>query len=337
MIKFAEKSIDKKRIRGVLIGCAYGDAMGMPTENMTREEILEKYPGGIKKFYSSTITDATGRDFVAGEVTDDTINTIILLESLVKNHGHANAESYIMDLRNWMLEHPMQNDVIVGRSTRRAMEALDKGEDMLRTGVWGTTNGASMKISPIGIICDYKNMAALVDNVYEISYPTHNTQIALQGACVIAALVSYTVRGGNLEGLWDIALQAINAASEKVCRQGGPKLIKRLEAIKHLVETQTEEEVITLLADFYGTGLETIETIPAVLAVLYLGQGYPVQIGQIAASLGGDTDTIGAIACAIAGGIHPEFSEDIVSKLENINGIEFDSLTEKILPYCINK
>lgn len=325
----------KERIKGSLIGCAYGDAMGMPTENMTRESILLLHPQGIKSFFPSFDTGDTGRSFLAGEITDDTIHTMILLDCLVKNKGKPKAELYITELRNWMKDHPEQNEVIVGRSTRRAMEAMDRGEDLAKTGLWGTTNGASMKMAPIGMISDYTCMKALVENVYEICYPTHNTQIALQGASVVAALVSYAIQGGNVDGIWEVALQAIEAANEKGFRLGGPKLTRRMMAVKHDAETKPEEEVIELLADFYGTGLETIETIPVILAILQLSKGYPIRAGQIAASLGGDTDTIGAIACAIAGAIHPAFPDAILFQLESVNCINFDRLTESIMPYVV--
>lgn len=323
------------RIKGILIGCAYGDAMGMPTENMTREAILERYTNGITEFLPSMETGVMGRNLVAGEITDDTINTIILLETLVKNKGKPNAEVYMQELRRWMEEHPELNEVIVGRSTRRAIEAISRGESMSSTGIWGTTNGASMKISPIGMISDYHQMDDLVNNVYEICYPTHNSQIAIQGASVIAALVSYAGQGGELTGIWDVAIQAIEAAADKGFKRGGAKLKKRIEAVKYDTESKLEEEVIDLLVDFYGTGVETLETIPAVLAILQLTDGDLVRTGQMAASLGGDTDTIGAIAGAIAGAMHPDVLEEIVNRLEKVNHLDFTCLAEKIFPYTV--
>lgn len=327
------QEIKRNKIKGVLIGCAYGDAMGMPTENMPREWIMEQYPMGIKEFLPSLEKGAMGRDLLAGEITDDTINTLILLHALVKNHGKPSAEIYMNELRKWMKEHPLLNEVIVGRSTKRAIDAMDKGEDMSQTGLWGTTNGASMKIAPIGIISNYKRMDELIKNVIEISYPTHHTQIAIQGASITAALISYAIQGGTLDGVWDVAYQAIDAVSQKGLRIGGPKLNKRIQAIQHDLQIHPKEEMLTLLADFYGTGVETIETIPAALAVLQLGEGHPLQVGQITAALGGDTDTIGAIACAIAGALHPDFPNSVVSQLEKVNQIDFEALTTTILPY----
>ena len=66
-----------ERIKGCLIGCAYGDAMGMPSEMMKPELIKELFPDGISKLEPSTSRDFIGRRFKAGEVTDDTVNTIL--------------------------------------------------------------------------------------------------------------------------------------------------------------------------------------------------------------------------------------------------------------------
>ena len=41
----------KERILGCLIGGAYGDALGAPTENRTREQIFEKW-GYVDRLYA---------------------------------------------------------------------------------------------------------------------------------------------------------------------------------------------------------------------------------------------------------------------------------------------
>ena len=67
-----------ERAWGVLAGCAVGDAMGMPTEMMSREDIAELFPDGVRELSASTARDAFGRKLRAGEITDDTVHTVLV-------------------------------------------------------------------------------------------------------------------------------------------------------------------------------------------------------------------------------------------------------------------
>ena len=40
----------ENRITGLLIGCAYGDAMGMPSEMMSRRTLKKAFPNGVHEF-----------------------------------------------------------------------------------------------------------------------------------------------------------------------------------------------------------------------------------------------------------------------------------------------
>jgi ADP-ribosylglycohydrolase len=68
-----------------------------------------------------------------------------------------------------------------------------------------------------------------------------------------------------------------------------------------LVEGCTIEDGIDKVFDCIGTGVISQESVPAAFAVLKLAEGDAWKAAVIAANLGGDTDTIGAIAGAMAG------------------------------------
>lgn len=68
---------------------------------------------------------------------------------------------------------------VSGPSTLKALDKIAKGVPVEEAGVTGTTNGAAMKIAPIGIVSDYREMQNLIKNVYQICLPTHNTKIAI--------------------------------------------------------------------------------------------------------------------------------------------------------------
>ena len=55
------------------------------------------------------------------------------------------------------------------------------------------------------------------------------------------------------------------------------------------------------LYDVIGSTLATSESVPAAFGVLAMANGIPVQTAIFAAALSGDADTVGAMACSIAG------------------------------------
>lgn len=322
-----------ERIKSILIGVALGDAMGMPTELWTQSMIKEEFPDGVQTFSDSINKGAVIRDMVAGQVTDDTINTVFLIDMLERYNGEVSVSDYIKQLREWS-ENSELADLVSGPSTRKALDLMAQGVPITETGRFGTTNGAAMKIAPIGIISDYLNLPELVERVHQICIPTHNTSIAIAGASAVAAAISYTSAGGkDFDKIFELALSAIDIGLTKGYDVATASLTKRLTIIRELVDNKNEVEVLEALYEIWGTGVETIETIPSVFAIVYLAQGYPLKAAQLAASLGGDTDTIGAIATGICAGIHPIDDIEIISTLENVNQINFAALADKLAKF----
>ena len=322
------------RIKGCLVGCAYGDAMGMPTEMMTPEKIRMVFPDGVHKLEPSTEYDFIGRRFSAGEVTDDTVNTVLVCESIIENNGVFDTEKYINMLLEWVRNNGDKNPYIMGPNTLKAITAIQNGADMRTTGRYSTSNGSAMKISPIGIVYDYRDKKNFIDAVEKLCLPTHNTSIAISGAAAVAACVSYAIRGGsNLDELWELAKEFIIAAKERGNQLPSASLLARMDALESILKAYKEEEVVNQLQLFFGTGVETIETIPAVMTIVMLAKGDPYKSAEISANIGGDTDTIGAISTAICGALNPIFEESVISVLEAVNDIGFEELSTRLMMY----
>lgn len=319
------------RIRGVLVGGAYGDAMGMPTEFWTQEHIRAEFPQGVDKLFPSQTDDFFGRTMQAGEITDDTINTMMIANMIVDNHGAINTESYINQLVKWKNESKIAA-LVCGPSTLKALEAIERGVSVEVTGKLGTTNGAAMKISPIGMISDYHDVDALIHNVSMICKPSHNTSIAIQGAGIVAGMVSYVVAGGNnINEMWGLAEEIAAKALHCGFQIPSASLVERMKLARKIISHCTMAEAMKNLYEMIGTGVETVETIPSVLAIVELSKGDPIVSAKICASLGGDTDTIGAISTAICGGMNPHFDDLLVRNLESRNNLSFDELSGKLV------
>lgn len=74
----------REKIWGVLAGGALGDAMGMPTECWSQEKIRQNFPDGVTELIASNENDVFGRKLVAGAITDDTLNVLMILSMIKK-------------------------------------------------------------------------------------------------------------------------------------------------------------------------------------------------------------------------------------------------------------
>ena len=93
---------------------------------------------------------------------------------------------------------------LLGPSTKRAVAAVLAGTPPDEAGAAGDTNGAAMRIAPVGIAvalpaasASHADLSTLVDHVVMASSVTHNTGIALAGAAAVAAAVSAGVSGAG--------------------------------------------------------------------------------------------------------------------------------------------
>jgi ADP-ribosylglycohydrolase len=84
----------------------------------------------------------------------------------------------------------------------------------------------------------------------------------------------------------------------------GADVAARIEWAAGLVAGRDRAEAAELIYALVGTSLATQESVPAAFAVLAAEPGDPWQACLLAASLGGDCDTIAAMAGAVAGACH---------------------------------
>lgn len=84
----------------------------------------------------------------------------------------------------------------------------------------------------------------------------------------------------------------------------GADVAARIQWATGLVAGRDQEEAAELIYTLVGTSLATQESVPAAFAVLAAVPDDPWQACLLAASLGGDSDTIAAIAGSVAGACH---------------------------------
>ncbi|WP_073587965.1 ADP-ribosylglycohydrolase family protein [Anaerocolumna xylanovorans] len=325
-----------KRVKGALIGVAYGDAFGMPAEMWPPEKIREKF-GKIEKFLPGHPENSISAGLKRGEVTDDTINTILVIEMLAENQGRVDAKLFIQKLKKWIKESS-KSQAVVGPSTAKAIELLEKGVPMEETGKMGVTNGAAMKILPIGLKAGITDGGIeeerLIKEVVKLCMPTHYTSPAISAAVAIAAGGAIAVHGErNIGNIYEYMKKMAEKGRHYGNSTGEPSITARMEMGKYFADNFSVAEALKNIYNYIGTGISSTESIPAAAALFYLAKGNPLLCAEYAANIGGDTDTIGAMACGISGAYSSDgsFGQDIISMLESVNEISFDALTDLLM------
>lgn len=327
------RPLDEK-VLGALVGVAVGDALGMPAELFPPEKIEEIY-GTIDDFVKPSDENPITAGFQKGQVTDDTWQTIVVAKSIIRNKGRIVPGDIARSIIAWAEEEQRKGRKFIGPSTQKAFEAIKKGEPLERTGKDGVTNGGAMRIVPVGIISYHAGDEQLMDNVALACMPTHHTDVAISAAAAVAKAVSCGIRGKT--GVKEI-IQASISTAEQAKKKGyqtiSPSVAKRAElALKIVDAAQNEQQALRELYDVIGTGFAAAESIPTALALVYLSQGDPVKCAKLAANIGGDTDTIGAVGCGICGAIQGirAFPRSYVELIEKVNKINFADLAAGLL------
>lgn len=294
----------QSRARGALTGLAIGDALGMPTQYLPRELIANRY-GVLDDFQPAPDDNIISRGMPAGRVTDDTDQALILGRLLVEGQGHVDPEAFARELLAWerrMIDAGSAD--LLGPSTRKALTLAAEGVSTSLTGRTGATNGAAMRVAPVGITFAYDPMDELIDAVVQSGHVTHNTTIGIAGAAAVAAAVSAGIDGANLEEALRVAIVAARRGAQRGFYYAGADVAARIAWALDLVKGRTTEDALDLIYRLVGTGVATQEAVPAAIAICSIVPDDPWLVCRLAASLGGDCDTVAAIAGAIAGACH---------------------------------
>jgi ADP-ribosylglycohydrolase len=296
--------------RGALYGLAVGDALGMPTQLLSRAEITERWGGLLAGFEPAPPGHPIAAGIPAGAVTDDTEQAVLLGRLLVKGGGAVDPTELAQALVRWERAMAERGSLdLLGPSTKRAVAAVLAGTPAEEAGASGDTNGAAMRIAPVGIAvplapASHRQLSTIVDHVESVSRVTHNTGIALAGAAAVAAAVSAGVSGAGIAEATALAIEAARIAADRGHWVAGADVAARIDWATRLVAGRPEPEAADLIYTLVGTSLATQESVPAAFAVLAAVPDNPWRACLLAASLGGDCDTIAAMAGAIAGGCH---------------------------------
>ena len=297
------------RAYGALAGLALGDALGMPTQAMSPEQIRAVY-GTITGLVDGDASQPYAPGMPAGSVTDDTEQALLVASLLVRGRGTSSgrvaldAGEFAHALLAWedsMIERGSLD--LLGPSTKAALERVRAGEDPLTVGGAGTTNGAAMRVTPIGIAMSTADPEAFADAVWSSCQVTHATRQGFQSAALVAAAVSMGIDAArsttpDLRSLLWKAVTYVDSLPERGAWTPDPDVVAATRRAMQLVANPASSS-LECLVEQVGASVASAQAIPMAFALL--ARDPSPQALLDAANIGGDTDTIGAIAGAILG------------------------------------
>jgi ADP-ribosylglycohydrolase len=322
------------RAAGALYGLALGDALGMPTQMLPREQIVARYGAVLTGFHPAPADHPLAAGMPAGSVTDDTEQALLLARLLVDGVGRIDAAELARRLAAWEDDMRARGSLdLLGPSTKLAVERVLAGTPLGDVGRQGTTNGAAMRVTPVGIAVPSKDLDTLVDRVVEASELTHNTGVALAGAAAVAAAVSAGLDGATVSEAVELAVAAARLAVRRGYWVAAADVAERIVWATGLVRGLTPEQACDRVNLLVGTSLATQESVPAAFALLSTLPDDPWPATLLAASVGGDCDTIAAITGSIAGACHGvhAFPAESRATVAGVNHLDLDTVADELL------
>ena len=268
-------------ILGCLLGTALGDAVGLRREGLSPRRAARMY--GMEALKPELV-------FGLGFCSDDTEHTQMVGRALALSDGETEAfqRELARQLRAWLLTLPAG----IGLATMRACLKLLAGASPERSGVFSAGNGPAMRSALLGLWADSdEQLRTLVQCCTRI---THTDPRAEDGALLIARAARLKVEHFAIE-----PIDFLTASTQQVVDGELRKLLN--QAIEALRESRTPAEFAIAQGWEHGVSGYINQSVPA---ALYCWAYSPTDFRQCvenAVLLGGDTDSVAAIAGAICG------------------------------------
>ncbi len=272
----------KDKIKGMLFGYALGNALGIGTELMTRQEIKIHYPEGLRSF-SQIIRDGHRCQWEKGDWSNDTEMLLMLVDSLIESKG-IDIIDYAHRLKKWHEEDPAdlatvyrcvfpephwkQNPLMVARNAWHKNHFSDPSNEAIhRALISGIVSGEEL-------LEDTRNLIQM----------THNDSRCVCTAVIVARMVQLLY--------WEDSEPSFE------------ELLSIADSIDHraipYIEIAKNGSLEELELDDEETVWYTRKTMSAALWALWHCDT-PTEILHTLVAAGGDADTNAALGMALAG------------------------------------
>ena len=301
-------------VRAAVLGLVVGDALGVPVEFISREELENDPVTGMRAFGT--------HDQPVGTWSDDSSMALCLLESLT---GGIDYEDMMTRFLRWVEEGYMTayGELFdMGIATRKALVSFARGTSPLEcggSGIHDNGNGSLMRILPLALYLhcrmgqDFPQNPEAYQIIHNASALTHAHPISQMACGIYCATVNQLLLGKS-------DLQA-GISQAKDFYRSQPDFAPFL---KNFQRVDMETLQVLPREEISSSGY-VVHTLEAALWCLVQHDNYRACLLE-AVNLGSDTDTVAAVAGGLAGlrfgleSIPAEWLE-VIARLEDIEAL----------------
>jgi len=290
-------TISADRVLGSLLGTAVGDALGMPIEGLSHQNVRTYYKG-IKEYRDD---DQRG-DFDAGQWTDDTQMTFAIVRALSRESDptawpETVGEEYVTlraDARRW------------GPTSTAAIDRLANGTSPEKAGTPDRdSDGAAMRAAPLGswwaaTEASREEAFAALRPVLSVTH-RHPSALAAgwgQAFAVRTLLQLDDVDAFDRTAFWGDLIEATTWAEDRLGADA--RVSDRLRDLEEIIDSFP----LDLRDACDGVGVRADEAWPFACAMVARRPGLLENTLLSGINVGGDADTTGAMMGAMLGALH---------------------------------
>ena len=284
--------MDAKTLRdrcvGATVGFAVGDALGMPADFLSRDQIRRYYGKPISDFMQAHPGHAN--DFLPkGSYTDNTQTMLATAECLIeckKMDPARQADAMLSWYRN-TVPHRTPSTAIL-----RACKHLSMGRPWNKSGIFSSGCAAVMRMTPIGIFFSL-HPDALTRAALDNCIITHTEPRARAAAVSVAYLTARLIQSDERTWPGDQVLETADHIAHLDSDLAA--VLRWSSQITHLPPEEALFEI--------GTSSDAVETVPA---AIYCFLKYPRSFSSAvlaAVNAGDSADAVGALTGSLVGAL----------------------------------
>lgn len=226
-----------------------------------------------------------------GQFTDDTQMSLALAEAILEHKFYDPAFAAKKYLA-WFQSGDCRG---IGTSTRHAMQNLAQGRDWQSAGIENAQgNGTAMRAAPIGAHQNRgtERLRASAHWARIDAAITHKSEEAAEGSAAIAVATSHLCSGGRKADLLTTVLEQIQKCRLRLAVEDLYRAVRRGDTLGDFLKTRE-----WLLS---GVSPHVVQSVPAAFTCFLFSNNFEACVKN-AIRLGGDTDSVAAMAGALAG------------------------------------
>ncbi|MBF0409061.1 MAG: ADP-ribosylglycohydrolase family protein [Candidatus Riflebacteria bacterium] len=281
---------NRNKLKGILLGTALGDSLGLTFEGISAKDIPGHYSPPLEQ------------SFIAGKgfTSDDTDHSYFVARSLFFSSDSSEkfASNLAWYLRLWILTAPAG----VGFATLRSSILLLLGFSPQKSGVFSAGNGPAMRSAIIGGFFS-KNPELRSEFVKTSTVITHTDPRALIGAKAVAELAALFTEITDMQLPPAHVIFEILRNIDKNDSEWQSIIDKLTEAKENNLDV---EDFAKQLCGEKGISGYTYQTVPMAIYSLIRHNSNFDNVIEHLIMCGGDTDTVCAISGALWGSLYGE-------------------------------